>query len=95
MSTRNHNILYFVCIRGISLPNSGKCLWKAQNTLAGRGFARLLLPKVLCRMGLRAAFPPNSTLFLAGVAHKAQKPPPLCELWRLGAERLPEESNSS
>ena len=38
MSTTNHYILYFVCVSGISLLNTGLCLWKAQNPLAQRGF---------------------------------------------------------
>jgi hypothetical protein len=41
MSTRNHNILYFLYIPGIHFQNKGGCLWKAQETLAGRGFQLL------------------------------------------------------
>jgi hypothetical protein len=38
MSTKNHNILYFVYVPGINLLNKGIYLWKAPKTLAGRGF---------------------------------------------------------
>jgi len=34
MSTRNHNILYFLYIPGIHFQNKGSCLWKAPETLA-------------------------------------------------------------
>jgi hypothetical protein len=43
MSTRNHNILYFVNIPGIHFPNKGNCLWKAAEVQAGRGMAALNL----------------------------------------------------
>jgi hypothetical protein len=33
VSTRNHNILYFVCIRRTSLLNKGTYLWKAPKAL--------------------------------------------------------------
>jgi hypothetical protein len=36
VSTRNHNILYFVCIPRTILLNTGLSLWKAQKTLARR-----------------------------------------------------------
>jgi hypothetical protein len=38
LSTKNHNILCFVTIPGIYLPNKGDCLWKAANAHAGREF---------------------------------------------------------
>jgi len=38
MSTKNHNILYFVDISGINFLNKGICLWKAPKPLVGRGF---------------------------------------------------------
>jgi hypothetical protein len=38
MSTRNHNILYFVHIPRINLLNSPLCLWKARNPLQPRAF---------------------------------------------------------
>ena len=34
VSTRNHNILYFVYIPRICLLNTATCLWKAHKTLA-------------------------------------------------------------
>jgi hypothetical protein len=38
VSTRNHNILYFVCIPRTFLLNTGLCLWKAPKTLFWRAF---------------------------------------------------------
>jgi hypothetical protein len=43
VSTRNHNILYFVCVPRTRLLNTATCLWKAQKSLAGRGLSS---PKV-------------------------------------------------
>ena len=38
MSTKNHNILYFVDVSSTYFANKGICLWKALKTLAGHGF---------------------------------------------------------
>src|ERR1035437_5624566 len=52
-STTNHNILYFVHIPGISFLNKGKCLWKAQTPLAGRGVMRAALTRIGATGGWR------------------------------------------
>jgi len=52
MSTRNHNILYFVSIWGTSPLNTAICLWKAQNSLAWRGFRRSKLLRSRGKFGL-------------------------------------------
>jgi hypothetical protein len=89
MSTKNHNILYFVVISGIKLLNKGICLWKAPKPLAGRGFPP-------AKFALKPVHPPgsvtapaqNPSLVLAGAVGKTQKwcilAVWLCELWRLG-----------
>jgi hypothetical protein len=59
MSTTNHNILYFVRIPGIRLLNPALCLWKARNSLAGRGFQPPALPSIGCFAGLRRSFVPS------------------------------------
>jgi hypothetical protein len=47
MSTTNHNILYFACIRRTSMLNTAICLWKAQNGRNERGFRQSKMPQNL------------------------------------------------
>jgi hypothetical protein len=46
MSTKNHNILYFVCISSICPLNTAICLWKAQTSLSWRGFRGQNCPQI-------------------------------------------------
>jgi hypothetical protein len=48
LSTKNHNILYFLNIPGTNFPNKGICLWKASKLQAGRGFGPPNLPQSRC-----------------------------------------------
>jgi hypothetical protein len=47
MSRTNHNMLYFVAIRGNRPLNMGICLWKAQNRLSERGLDAELAPIIV------------------------------------------------
>ncbi len=60
LSTKNHNILYFVHIRGIYFPNKGKCLWKARSPLRGAGFRGQLCPKSGATAKIRGGIPLKS-----------------------------------
>ncbi len=58
LSTKNHNILYFLKISGINFPNTAICLWKARKPQAGSGFGRPNLPQFRCRpLALRPRCP--------------------------------------
>ena len=97
MSTRNHNILYFVVVSCTSLLNTGICLWKAQNGHVWRGFARSILHRNRSRPAknpVPARFPYHPPrVALCRPPHKAQNwcriPPRLCELWTKGGVNRP------
>jgi hypothetical protein len=74
MSTKNHNILYFVDISGINFANKGICLWKAPKALAGRGFepAQFALKPVHPSETVTAPAQ-NPSLVPAGAGDKTQK----------------------
>ena len=90
LSTKNHNILYFVYIAASTFQTKGICLWKARKRLAGRGFRLRNLPKIRCKprgLAIRTCFDPS--LVLSGTGNKGRKwcnlGGNLCELWRFGA----------
>jgi len=72
-STTNHNILYFGNIHRISSLNTRNCLWKAQNTLAQRGFSLPPMRRARCQP---RSFPPLAvsirSLVLTPIAHNTR-----------------------
>jgi hypothetical protein len=73
MSTTNHNILYFLNIRGIRLVNNGNRLWKAQKAQAWRGVGLPILPHMLCNRGFAGVSGLIQSVVLGGGGGKAQK----------------------
>jgi hypothetical protein len=102
MSTRNHNILYFVCVPRIHLLNTATRLWKAQKPLVQRG---LQPPKTCTKFDATPALPASGALahqpaappvYSSSLAprkprRKAQNrcnfPAPLCEVWTFRVDR--------
>src|ERR1700677_3925737 len=92
MSRTNHNMLYFVAIRGNRPLNMGICLWKAQNRLSERGLDAELAPKIVQTPGRPADPTPNRSLASARPLHKTQNwcksRALLCELWTIAPNDL-------
>jgi hypothetical protein len=72
MSTTNHNILYFVVIRGTRPLNMGICLWKAQNRLSERGLDAEVAPKIVQTLRRPSDPAPIRSLAFAKPMYKTQ-----------------------
>ncbi len=91
VSTTNHNILYLVHIQGISLLNSGTCLWKAQNSLARRELGAPVLPRFLCTPAFGSTL---GLLYKPGPHHERMQGPNLVHHARSPVQivRIPDRS---
>jgi hypothetical protein len=101
VSTRNHNILYFVCIPRTILLNTGLSLWKAPKTLVRRAFGpSRSAPKLMQLQPLRpfcTGKPDPLPRPALPIPSLASPPPPrktqdqctfaapLCEVWTISA----------